>query len=601
MSGTPVDVAVAVPRLELDRPFTYLVPDEVPPGSLVSVPFHGRTVKGWVLGPATEIPKRVLPVRRVLSRVPLFGEGALRLYRWMSERYVTPLATVIDRAHPPRVASEEDGWRPQGADASPAAGVPSVLGRYEDGGRLLGACRAGSGAFVVRPRPDDEAAACIEAVAASLESGRSAIVLVPEAEPLPATAAAVAEAFGPAGLVFAGGDRRWRYRAWLDVLGGRYRLVVGTRPAVFAPVVRLGLVWIHREAHPGHREERTPAYHVREVALARTRLDGGACVLAGLAPSVEAAAEAERGGAIVVRPSRSDERAAAPLVEVARPEQGDRSPRLGAALRDAAGAFLLISRRGYGVARVCRACGEPARCAACTGPITIREGRPACAVCGSEARCPACGKTDFGVERGGTERIQEWAGGVSGLSVRRVDEGSEAVAPGDGAVVVGTAAAVKDFGPVRTGLVAVLDPDRALRRAGLSAPGQALATWMEAGAWAGPRAEGGRVLVQTRDSGHPAIQALVRWDPGHLHRHERARREEAGFPPGFPVYRVLGTADLPGELAPPTPVNVLASAAGDETVCLVTVRPEDVPAFRSRVVSLVERGVVARIEAEPQL
>src|SRR5919106_2901138 len=107
--GVPVDVAVDVPRLELDRPFTYLLPEEHAPGTglRVSVSFHGRTVRGWVLGPAADVPGRLLPVRRVLSKMALFDEEALRLYRWMSERYVAPLATVIDRAHPPRVASEE--------------------------------------------------------------------------------------------------------------------------------------------------------------------------------------------------------------------------------------------------------------------------------------------------------------------------------------------------------------------------------------------------------------------------------------------------------------------------------------------------------------
>jgi primosomal protein N' (replication factor Y) len=109
VTGTAVDVAVDVRRLELDRAFTYLLPDDVqaPPGTLVSVPFHGRTVKAWVLGPAAEVPSRVLPVRRVLSKVPVFPERDLPLYRWVSERYISPLAAVIARAHPPRVASEE--------------------------------------------------------------------------------------------------------------------------------------------------------------------------------------------------------------------------------------------------------------------------------------------------------------------------------------------------------------------------------------------------------------------------------------------------------------------------------------------------------------
>jgi primosomal protein N' (replication factor Y) (superfamily II helicase) len=598
----PVAVAVAVPRLELDRPFTYLVPDgtDAPTGTLVSVPFHGRTVRGWVLGPTDDVPGRVLPVRRVLSRVPLFDDRALRLYRWMAERYVTPLAAVIDRALPPRVAGEE------GRPAPPPAAPPPVpgsgpLGAYRQGPRLLASCREGGGAFVVRPLPDDEGGACVEAVAACFSGGRAAVVVVPEVDPLPATAARVLEAFGPAALLFAGGDRRSRYRAWLDVVGGRYRVVVGTGPAVFAPTPGLGLLWVHREAHGGHREERAPHHHVRDVALARARFEDAVCVLGGLVTSGEAAALLEGGGAVAVSAPRSRERAAAPLVETARPDREDRSPRLGAALREARGAVLLISRRGYGVARVCRSCGEPARCGACQGPIVIRDDRPLCAVCGADGVCASCGAQDFGVDRGGAERIAEWAEGVTDLPVEVVAEGGAARPPDPGTIVVGTAAAVKDFGPRRVDLVAVLDADRGRRRPGIRGPEQALATWMEAAVWAGPRADGGRVLVHTQEPGDPAIQALIRWDPSHLHRRERERRSAAGFPPGFPVFRVLGTGAMPEALEALSPSHLLSTSLGDEAVSLVTIRPEEVAAFRAGVLELVGRGVVSRIEAEPQL
>lgn len=598
-----VSVAVAVPRLELDRPFTYRLPDgvEAITGHLVSVPFHGRTVRGWVLGPTDEVPDRVLPVRRVLSRRAAFDQPTLALCRWVSERYVVPLAVAIDRAHPPRVAAEEE--RPAGpAPATPTPPrIGGVLSSYPGGPALLDAARAGSGAFVVRPLPEHESGVCVEAVAATLAGGRDAVVVVPEGEPLPATARAVAEAFGEACLVFVGGEPRERYRAWLDALAGRYRVVVGTRPTVFAPVRRAGLVWVSREAHPGHREERTPSYHVREVALARARLAGAACVLAGHAPSADAADLADAGRVSLVRPGREVERLAAPVVETARPEAEDRSPRLTALLRQAGGAFLLVSRRGYGVARICRSCGQPARCAECGGPIVRSGGAATCAVCDAPGRCAECGGTTFGVERGGTERIAEWAARVSALPVSRVDEGAGAVPPGPGRLVVGTAAAVKDFGSVRTSLVAVLDADRARRRAGLGAPEQVLATWFEAAAWAGSRTRGGRVLVHTREPGDPAVQALVRWDPWHFHRAERRRRVEAGFPPNHPVFRVRGTADLAPSLAALEPITLLSSSAGAETVCLITLRPNDLPPFRERMLELAQRGTVTRVEAEPHL
>src|SRR5207244_12145394 len=106
-------------------------------------------------------------------------------------------------------------------------------------------------------------------------------------------------------------------------------------------------------------------YHVREVAMARARLQGATCILASLSPSVETVAAAEAGAVSVVRPSRPSERARSPLVETAQPEGEDRSPRLSALLKRLASAAVIVSRRGYGVARICRSCGEPAACAVC--------------------------------------------------------------------------------------------------------------------------------------------------------------------------------------------------------------------------------------------
>src|SRR5439155_24407460 len=163
----------------------------------------------------------------------------------------------------------------------------------------------------------------------------------------------------------------------------------------------------------------------------------------------------------------------------------------------------------------------------------------ACGVCRAPGRCAHCGGRSFGVERGGAERIAEWASRIAQVPLdvataraRMDDAGGSTPRPRQGRILVGTATAVGDVGAVRLDLVAILDPDRALSRPGLHAGERALATWMESAAWAGPRASGGRVLAQTRSPGHPAIQALIRWEPVPFLEAEAARRSDAGFAPG---------------------------------------------------------------------
>lgn len=588
-------MSVDVPLLSLDRPFTYLLPDasDAGLGSLVSVKFHGRTVRGWILGPASETPQaRLLRVSRVRSPVRFFDQPMLELLRWMSERYIAPLCTVIARSHPPRVAAEEKALagRPPVDSRRP----PGVLSRY--GGVSLEPGRT----TWLRPLPGEEASTCVEAVEACVNAGKQALVLVPVAEPLPATAQAVLERFGGSVVAFAGGEARERYRTWLEIQAGGYDVVVGTRPAVLAPLSRLGMIWISREVHPGHREERSPYYHVREVAKARARIDDAACVLASLSPSVETAAWAEIGAIRVARPSRSQERRAAPLVETTPPEAEDRSIRLSALLRKARSAALIVSRRGYGVARMCRRCGQPGACASCRGPVVKERGGFRCRSCGAPGRCANCGAGLFSVEPGGAERLAEWASRQTTIPVhldREVADGE----PGRGRILVGTAASVRDVGPVRLDLVAILDPDRAVLRPGVHAGEQALATWTEAAAWAGSRDGAGRVLVQTRRQGHPAIQGLIRWDPVRFLVSEGERRAEAGFPPNHPVFRIEGAAALPSALPSDALETILSTESEGRTVCLVAVRPEALAGFRRALLRLAADGVLSRVEAEPQL
>ncbi|MFL5768101.1 MAG: hypothetical protein ACJ758_09705 [Actinomycetota bacterium] len=594
-----VDVCVDRPLLSLDRPFTYELDASFGAGvgSLVSVPFHGRSVKGWVLGASEDRPARTLPVTKALSDVRAFDGRMLELLRWVSERYVAALSSVITRAVPPRVVSEEDAATnevvrvdvPVAVQSRPSPG--DVLLAYRNGESVREAIRGGgSGAFRLRPIPELEHATVVAAVGAALAANRRALVLVPESSPVPATAAALQEAFGDRVRMFLGGSKRDRYRRWLELRSSPPGVVVATRPGVFAPLPDLGLIWLSRESHPGHREDRAPYYHVRDVALERARREGAVAVLSALAPSAEATVAVPREVAPVRR--------AWPIVEVVKPGPEGRAPRLVAALKDASRAFLYAPLPGYGIAQVCKVCGEPAACAVCRGLLRAEEGRVTCAVCGAAGRCAHCGAASFGIRRGGAERVEEWASSLTRVQARRA-RGVARFPSGRAAVVVGGPESVKDIPPPELDLVGILDADLAARRPGVGAIERALATWMEASAWASP---GGRVVVQTARPNDPAVQALVSGNPDRFLRAEIPRRTEAGFPPGQPVFRITGTPELEASLRELEATTLLAApGAGGETVCLLAIDARRVAAFAAAVRDLAVRGIVTRVEAEPHL
>ena len=128
----PVAVCIDRPLLALDKPFTYDLPAELGAGigSYVRSRFHGKLTKGWVLGPTDDIPSRTLPVQRAVSPVRFFDPELLELAKWISARYVTPLAEALGALSPPRVAwkKERAPRRPRGCRPRRTAEAPRRSG-----------------------------------------------------------------------------------------------------------------------------------------------------------------------------------------------------------------------------------------------------------------------------------------------------------------------------------------------------------------------------------------------------------------------------------------------------------------------------------------
>jgi primosomal protein N' len=221
--------------------------------------------------------------------------------------------------------------------------------------------------------------------------------------------------------------------------------------------------------------------------------------------------------------------------------------------------------------------------------LRSEEGSIRCTVCEARGRCAACGAENFGVARGGAERVEQWARGVAAVPVTRLGPSDRPRPPGDEEVVVGA---------LRLDLVGILNADASLRRAGIAARERTLSAWAEVAAWAGPS---GRVIIQTNKPNDAAVQALVAGKPDRFARTEKQRLAHAGFPVGAPVFRVVGTASLEDEIAALPHRTLLVSALEEQTVCLVALDPDDVAVFGAAIRRLAERGVVTRVEAEPHL
>ncbi|SCE17667.1 primosomal protein N' (replication factor Y) (superfamily II helicase), partial [Streptomyces sp. BpilaLS-43] len=437
------------------------------------------------------------------------------------------------------------------------------------------------------------------AVAATLASGRGALVVVPDGRAAGRVDAALTALLGKGhhALLTADSGPEKRYGQWLAVRRGSVRAVVGTRAAMFAPVADPGLVAVWDDGDSSHSDDNAPFPHVREVLELRAAHGRCGFLLGGINCTVEAAQLVESGWALPLRAERERLRSAAPLVrtvddgELAR-DGAARSARLPSlawqTVRDGlrGGPVLVqVPRRGYAPRLACERCREPARCRHCAGPLQATDRQDLdCAWCGRAEtawRCGACGGVRLRAQIVGARRTAEELGrAFPAVPVRTSgrDHVLDSV-PDQPALVVSTPGAE----PVAEGGYAaalLLDGWAMVGRPDLRAGEEALRRWTAAAALVRGRSEGGTVVVVAEPTLRP-VQALVRWDPvGHARR-ELAERAELGFPPVSRMASVTGppealaaflaTAELPAQAEVLGPVPVPATAAGRPR------RPGDAP------------------------
>ncbi|MEF9881777.1 primosomal protein N' [Streptomyces sp. P9-A4] len=600
-------VVVNKGALHLDQFFDYAVPEELDaaaqPGVRVRVRFGagshqvkngrregGRLIDGFLVErlAASDYSGPLAALADVVSPEPVLGPELLGLARAVADRYAGSLADVLQLAVPPRSARAEGRSSPAPLPP-PAAPEPGTWTRYERGPAFLDSlARGGAPRAVWNALPGPHWAEEIaRAVAATLASGRGALVVVPDGRAAGRVDAALTTVLGEGrhALLTAEAGPEKRYAQWLAVRRGAVRAVVGTRAAMFAPVRDLGLAVIWDDGDGSHSEPHAPQPHARDVLLLRAAHDRCAFLLGSTSCTVEAAQLVESGWAGPIGAGREQVRRAAPLIrtvgdgELARDEaaRAARLPSLAwQAVREGlrTGPVLVqVPRRGYVPRLACERCRTPARCRHCAGPLEAPEQQELrCGWCGRGApdwTCVECGSNRLRAQVVGARRTAEELGrAFPAVPVRTSgrDHVLDSV-PGRPALVVSTPGAE----PVAEGGYAaalLLDGWAMLGRPDLRAGEEALRRWIDAASLVRGQPEGGTVVVVAEPTLRP-VQALVRWDPvGHAQR-ELAERAELGFPPVSRMAAVTGPpeavegflagAGLPGdaEILGPVPLPVV--------------------------------------------
>jgi primosomal protein N' (replication factor Y) len=402
----------------------------------------------------------------------------------------------------------------------------------------------------------------LRAIEMTLALGKNALLLVPEIALTPAMAGQFFHRFGRqvAILHSAFGDAE-RADQWRRIRSGQARVVVGTRSGVFAPVQALGLVIVDEEHDGSYKQQETPRYHGRDVALVRAKEANAVAVLGSATPSIESRFNAEQGKYAMLRmPERIAQRPMPQVdvvdmrvefLETKKQAVFSRSllEQMEQRLAQGEQTMLLLNRRGFSSFMMCRACGERLQCTNCSVALTHhrRDRRMLCHYCAYAEKipteCPKCGSDYIQFLGTGSERVEdELHQAMPTARIARLDRDSasgkgaferilSAFRDGDIDVLVGTQMIAKGHDIPNVTLVGVVLADIGLSMPDFRAAERSFQLLTQAAGRAGRGAIPGHVVVQTLNPDHYAIRFAAEQDYEGFYKKEIEFRKWLRYPP----------------------------------------------------------------------
>ena len=404
----------------------------------------------------------------------------------------------------------------------------------------------------------------------ALERGKGVIYLVPEIGLTPLLITKVERRFpGQAAVLHSNLPKRERFEAWRRLRDGACRFAVGTRSAIFAPLQQLGLIIVDEEQDGSYKQEETPRYNARDLAVVRARTAGAAVLLGSATPSLESFHHAANGryGRLDLG-GRIDDR---PLPQVEFVDMREEYARCGeirpisrkliyaleACLKRGEQAMVLRNRRGWSVALLCTRCGNRIECPRCSVTLTWHQSdqRLRCHYCDASQRrpsaCPTCGNEELELTGQGSEQVEALLEeSLPGARIARMDRDTirrkgahETLLRRFGRheidILVGTQMIAKghDFHGVT--LVGVLSADQALGIPDFRASERTFQLITQVAGRAGRGERPGRVVVQAFDPDHAVLRHAAAHDYEGFYEREVPYRRALRYPPLTGMVRLV--------------------------------------------------------------
>jgi primosomal protein N' (replication factor Y) len=431
-----------------------------------------------------------------------------------------------------------------------------------------------SGALLHGVTGSGKTAVYLAAMRAVLDAGRSAILLVPEIGLTPAVAADLHQVFGDeVAILHSALSHEERAEQWHRIKRGEARVVVGTRSAVFAPVTDLALMIVDEEQDSSYKQEETPRYHARDVAVMRAKMANAVVVLGSATPSLESYYNAKKHKYELLELRDRVEKRPLPEVEIIDMRQEFQetgheqviSRKLAAEIKERLDrkeqVMVLLNRRGYSPVALCRSCGKALECRNCAIAMTHHKGaqRMECHYCGFMAPvpkvCGECGSEYVYFIGTGSEKLEELLHGMFPQArIGRLDRDTvrgredferalNALDQGELDMLVGTQMIAKGHDIHGVTLVGVVGADAALGFPDFRAAERTFQLLTQVAGRAGRGQIQGKVILQTYFQDHYAVQYAAQHDFVGFYEKELRFRNWMHYPPYSALANVLVRSD----------------------------------------------------------
>lgn len=568
-------------NLSTNRPiqaFTYKIPEReaVHLGQLVVVPFRNSVKAGYVIGfDKQPQAKQIKTIVSIIKELSLTKESQA-LAKWIAENYLCSEWAATKLFLPPGSdlkikLTKESAYklhvrRPRKEITQLE---PVYLEDYKVPSKLIQEQQIAIDAIEQSLSKDKRQVFLLQGITGSgktevyaqiiekvIKKGKSAILLVPEIAMSYQIVSRLSKRFkGKVAVLHSGLNSTERLSQWNSISEGKVSLVIGARSAIFAPFKNIGLIIVDEEHESAYKQNRTPRYNGRDVAIKRAELSKAVCILGSATPSLESRYKAEKGDyqRLILKTKPSGSHINIELVDMKElDEKSILSSVLIKAIEETLNSdqkvLLLLNRRGFSSFLLCPSCGFVAKCKRCSVSLTYHQTdkKLKCHHCAHKEmapnNCPSCGSNWFRFAGSGTQKLEEKIKELfpDSLVIRLDKDTSANKSVGNAlnkfrqtpkAILLGTQIVGKGFDFADIGLVGIVNADTSLNFPDFRAGERTFQLLHQVAGRCGRGKIPGKVIIQTYNNKHYAIKAVMDADYENFYNQEIAFRKELNYPP----------------------------------------------------------------------